>query len=176
MNKKIIYLSVGIVAVIIALFAFNGFLTKEVIIEAPITQEPVVEIISINNLLVPDQAADSEIFVEKILLRSDEKGGFVVIYEAVETTEGTSTLFEFGDAIASSSYISPGVTDNTLVSAYEDVSLEVGDVLIAVLYADEGDMLWDGETDTLILGDDEKPVQVIFNILSQGDIDIGPKL
>ena len=79
MNKKIVYLGVGIIVVIVALFVFNSFLSKEVIEEAIVEETPVVDVISINNLIVPNQAAETEIFVEKVLLKSNESGGFVVI-------------------------------------------------------------------------------------------------
>ncbi len=176
MNKKIIYLVVGIVVVIVAFFVFNSLLNKRVV-EPPTEEPPVVDVISINNLIVPDQAAETEIFVEKVLLKSDENGGFVIIRrEGTSTTTGTTTEEFVGDIVGVSRYLDPGVVDNLIVSLNDNETVEVGEILVAALYADDGDGLWNEETDVPLVNGEGLPILVSFTIMSQGDIDIGPKL
>ena len=161
MNKKIIYLIVGLIVIAIALFAFNKFLKEEVIEEPIITETPEeepVEIISVNNLVVPDQAPGSEVFVEKVLLKTDGAGGFVVVYRVTE--EG-----EAGDIIGVSEYLEPGVTENLVVALNEGETVQVGDTIIAILHTDSGDGVWNFETDTSITDDEGNVVQVTFTIL-----------
>ena len=161
MNKKVVYLFVGLVVVIIALFAFNKFLKEEVveepiIIETP-TEEP-IEIISINNIVVPDQAPGNEVFVEKVLLKTDENGGFVVVHRLNED-EGV------GDVIGISRYLEPGVTENLIVFLNEGETAEIGETVIAMLHADDGDGVWNSETDMLIVDNEGNIVQITFTII-----------
>ena len=164
MNKKIIYLIVGLIIVIIALFAFNKFL-KEEVVEEPIVEEPPVEepteepieIISVNNLVVPNQAPGTEIFVEKILLKTDGKGGFVTIHRVNE--EG-----ETEEIMGVSSYFEPGVTENILVVLNEGETVDAPLEMVAMLHADDGDGVWNSETDIPLLDDEGNIVQVVFTM------------
>ena len=161
MNKKIIYLIVGLIIVIIALFGFNKFL-KEEVVEEPIIEEPPVEepieIISINTLVVPDQAPGDEVYVEKVLLKTDGNGGFVVVYRVTEDGET-------GDVIGVSRYLEPGVTENLVVTLNEGETVEIDETVIVVLHADDGNSVWNSETDMSLTDDEGNIVQVIFTIV-----------
>lgn len=161
MNKKIIYLIVGLIIVIIALFAFNKFLKNEVVEEPPVDKSPVempVEIISIDTLVVPDQAPGDEIFVEKVLLKTDGNGGFVVVHRVTEDGET-------GDVIGVSRYLEPGVTENLVVDLNEGETVEVDETVVAMLHADDGDGVWNPETDMSLTDDEGNIIQVIFTIV-----------
>jgi hypothetical protein len=161
MNKKIIYLIVGLIVIAIALFAFNKLLKEEVVEEPIITETPEeeqVEIISVNNLIVPDQAPGAEVFVEKVLLKTDEDGGFVVIHRVTE--DGDT-----GEVIGVSRYLEPGITENLVVVLNEDETVEVGETVTAILYADDGNGVWNSETDMPITDDEGIIIQATFTIL-----------
>ena len=162
MNKKITYLIIGLIIIIVALFGFNKFLKKEVIeeppvVEKPLTEEP-IEIISIDTLVVPDQAPGDEIFVEKVLLKTDGNGGFVVVHRVTEDGET-------GDVIGVSRYLEPGVTENLVVDLNEGETVEVDETVVAMLHADDGDGVWNPETDMSLTDDEGNIIQVIFTIV-----------
>ena len=161
MNKKIIYLVVGLIVVIAALFVFNKFLKEEVIEEPTLPEvlpEEMVEIISVNNLIVPDQATGDEIFVGKVLLKTDENGGFVVVHRVTENGDT-------GEVIGVSRYLEPGITENLVVTLNEGETVEVGETVIAMLHADNGDGMWDSETDMAIPDNEGIIIQATFTIL-----------
>ena len=161
MDKKILYLIIGLIIVALALFAVNKLL-KEEVVEDPtvpeIVEEELVEIISINNIDVPDQAPGSEIFIGTVLLKTDEAGGFVIIHRATEDGEA-------GDIIGVSQYLSPGVTENFVVALNEGEVVEIDETVIAMLHADDGDGVWNSETDISIINSEGDAVMSMFTII-----------
>ena len=160
MNKKVIYLIIGIIVVVVALFAFNKFLKKEVIEEPLIVEIPVeipVEIISVNNLVVPNQAPGTEIFIERVLLKTDGNGGFVIIHRTEDNNAG--------EIVGVSNYIEPGITDNVTTLLNDGETVEIDEVLIAILHGDDGDGVWNSETDTPLTDDEGSIIQVTFTII-----------
>ena len=166
MNKKVVYLIVGLIIVIIALFVFNKIL-KEEVIEDPIVKETpseeLAETISVNNLVVPNQAPGTEVFVEKILFKTDGNGGFVTIHRVNE--EG-----ETGEIMGVSSYFEPGVTENILVVLNEGETIDVPLEMVAMLHTDDGDGVWTSETDIPLLDDEGNIVQVFFTMDNLEDV------
>ena len=166
MNKKIIYLIIGIIIIILALFGFNKFLKKEVIEDPLIEEIPVeipVEVISVDNLVVPDQAPGDEVYVEKVLLRTDGEGGFVTIHKTNEEEEA-------GNMIGVSAYLETGVTENLLVVLNEGEIIDNPSDLVAVLHADDGDGVWNPETDLPLLDDEGNIVQIVFTMGNVEDV------
>ena len=169
MNKKILYLVIGLIIIAIALFAVNKFLKEEVVEESVVPEvveeENLVEIISVNNIDAADQAPGNEMFIEKVLLKTDGSGGFVVIYR---TTEDGET----GDIIGVSDYLAPGVTDNLVVTLDEGEVVEIDETVIAMLYADDGDGVWNSETDMPIV--DNKGVIIKSTFTIKDDLEAVP--
>ena len=161
MDKKILYLIIGLIIVAFALFAVNKLLKEEVVEEptAPeVVEEELVEIISINNIDVPDQAPGNEVFVGKVLLKTEENGGFVIIHRATEDGE-------VGDIIGVSQYLTPGVTENFVVTLNEGEVVEIDETVIAMLHADDGDGVWNSETDISIINSEGDVVMSAFTII-----------
>jgi len=150
MNKKIVYFIVVIVFIVIGFFAFNKFLKNE--------REVSVENISINNIIVPDQAPGNEIFVEEVLLEAKEAGGFVIFYRINEDNSE-------GDMIGNSRYLSPGFTKNFLVPLYKGETAEIGETILAVLHSDNGDSVWDYEKDLATKDIEGNIIKVTFKII-----------
>ena len=161
MNKKVVYLIVGLIIVIMAFFAFNKFLKEKVVEEPPVieppTEEP-IEIISINNLVVPNQAPGTEIFVEKVLLKTNENGGFVIVHRVTEDGD-------IGEIIGVSRYLEPGVTKNLVVALNEGETVEIDETVVAMLHVDDGDGVWNSETDKPIIDNEGVIIQVPFTII-----------
>lgn len=170
MNKNIVYLIIAIVIIVIGLFAFNGFLAKEVgvenetpdIVEQDEPQD-IEPIITQDGIVVPDQAGGDSVFIEKVLLKESGSGGFVVIHEVGEDGE-------LGDTIGASQYFEPGSTEIVEVLLNEGVTVDVGDTLIAVLYGDDGDKVFNAELDQQLVNDAGDPVTVQFSILAEEDL------
>jgi hypothetical protein len=162
-SKKVLYLFIAIVVIILLLFGMNTYLSSRVSDEPEGIDTPQVEVISIDNMVVPDQAAGSEVFIEKVLLKSDGAGGYVVIHRVGE--DGAP-----GEIIGSSQYLEPGVTQNFLVSLYDGQTVDVGDRVIAMLHTDDGDKAFDATLDGAIVDDLGAVVMVTFNILAEEDI------
>lgn len=159
-TKKLIYLFIAIVVIILALFAFNKFLSRQVVDDGVVEEVPPV---SVTNIIVPDQAGNNSVFVEEVSLKEGGPGGFVGIYR---TTEDGST----GELIGVSGYLESGVvTNNFIVNLYEDETFAVGEKLIALVHADDGDMIWNKDVD-MPMEYNEGLVMVTFTILSEEDI------
>lgn len=165
-NKKIMYWVGGIVVCIIGFFGLNAFLnkptdTKESSVDNVVGQ---AEVISVDNIVVPDQAGSSKIFVEKVLLKTNGKGGYVVIHRTAK--DGTP-----GVIIGVSKYLEPGVNDNIVVPLNSGETVAIGDKLIAMLHGDNGDTIWNDATlDAPILREDGSNVMWKFSILDEKDL------
>ncbi|MCK5096011.1 MAG: hypothetical protein KAR24_01510 [Candidatus Pacebacteria bacterium] len=157
MDKKITYLVVTIVVAIIAILAFNIFLKKEVE-EVPVVEDSQVEIISINSILTPDQAGGEEVFIEKVLLKTDENGGFVVVHRVAE--DGA-----LGGVIGVSEYLTPGVHDNFVITLDEGETVEVGENVIVMLHGDNGDGVFNPKEDGALVDGGGNVVMISFTIL-----------
>ena len=167
-NKKIAYWVGGIAVCIVGLFALNTFLNKGAVVresEKKVEQSGNgAEIISVDNLVIPDQASGDKIFVEKVLLKTGGKGGFVVIHKT--KSDGTP-----GDIIGVSKYLEPGVTENLVVPLNKDQKVAIGDKVIGMLDADNGDKIWnDATADAPILNSSGNFVMWKFNILAEEDL------
>jgi hypothetical protein len=187
MNKRIVYLIIALLVVAGALFALNGYLAREVGVEptpddsiivddgtVPETPEPVTE----DSLMVPDQAAEGEIFLQEVAFLDEGPGGFVVIHRVTE--EG-----EVGDIIGVSNYLAAGRHQNVLVTLNEGETVAIDESVIAMLHTDDGDQIFDGALDvpltksvsmeveteegtTTEMG--EEIIMVTFNILDEEDL------
>lgn len=157
MDKKITYLVVTIVVAIIAILIFNVFLKKEVV-EEPVIKDSQIEIISVNSILTPDQAGGEEVFIEKVLLKTDGNGGFVVAYR---TTEDGS----LGGVIGVSEYLTPGEHDNFIITLNDEEVIEIGENIIAILHGDNGDGEFSLEEDGALVDDEGNVVMSSFTVL-----------
>lgn len=165
-TKKNIYWVVGgIVACIAGFFVLNMFLNRSATNQEPVdTSVAQGDVVTENTIRVPDQASESQIFVEEVRLKTDGNGGFVVIRRVAEG--GVQS-----DEIGVSDYIKPGANKNIVVSLNVGETLAVGEKLVAELYGDDDDMLWNGaETDKLLMYDDGSPVMSEFTILAEEDL------
>lgn len=179
MNKKIKILISVIVLVIVFLFTLNYFLQKEekiIVDEIPNFVEN-VDIIAINNLIIPDQAGGSEIFLEKILLKTEGNGGYVLIHEAIEVDnekkeDGLSNviMYEKGEVLGVSNYFAPGVVKNKIMGLNNSVIVEAGDVLFAVLHEDDGNGVYLEEEDLEAKHKDGSILIIQFNIVAEEDL------
>jgi len=162
-SKKILYLVSGIIIIILALFGFNKFLSNTVV-EAPVVDDTQgVEVISIDNVIVPDQASGDQVFIEKVLLKSDGFGGYVVIHRV--TDDGAP-----GEIVGVSNYLEPGISENFLITLNEGQTVDIGESVIAMLHADDGDKVFDVALDGAIVNDQGAVVMALFNILAEEDI------
>jgi hypothetical protein len=163
-NNKVVYWVVGIIACIAGFFALNMFLSRPaaVINESEIAKtQDQNEVVSVDNVVIPDQASGSTVFVEKVLLKTGGKGGFVVVHRAKQ--DGMP-----GEIIGVSKYLEPGVTENLLVSLDKDIKVSTGDKLIGMIHADNGDKTWnDASADSPILNASGGIVMWKFNILAE---------
>ena len=157
MDKKITYLVVTIVVAIIAIFVFNMFLKKEVE-EVPVVEDSQVEIISVNSILTPDQAGGEEVFIEKVLLKTDENGGFVIVHRVTE--DGA-----LGGVIGVSEYLAPGVHDNFTITLNEGEAIMVGENIVVMLHGDNGDGVFSLEEDGALVDEGGNVIMVSFTIL-----------
>ena len=162
-NKSIIIFSAVIVVVIAGFFALNTFLKDTVVNEeesATVAETPEQ---TPEELVVPTQAGGDNVFVEKVSL---DKDGFVAIYRTQE--DGTP-----GKLIGVTKLLPSGVRENFLMNIDEVVN--EGDVLFAELYVDNGDGVFDAQSDNPFVKDGE-PIMVKFNIVSEGALEDEVKL
>jgi hypothetical protein len=162
-GKKVLYLFIFVLFIIGAMFAFNYFMANKDVSDELVDELPQEDVIAIDNVLVPDQAASDEIYVEKALLRSDEAGGYVTVFRTDESGMPTGM-------IGVSSYLEPGISDNFLVPLDEGETVEVGDTLVAMLYGDDGDGVWSEDLDTVLMDENGQIVMTSFTILAEEDI------
>jgi len=180
MNKKVLYFVVVLIVIVLGLFVFNKIL-KEKIVEVPepnATNEEIVDpnIISVNELIVPDQAPGREVFIEKVSFKTDDDGGFVVIFSIETDEQGEQTR----SAIGISQYFAHGTTlENFIVNLTEDLDEDllpvVGDIVVASLYKNadqQADQLAPEDTqsphlerDGQIVDEYDKPIEVFFKII-----------
>lgn len=146
MNKKIIGLFVVIVIVIVGLFAVNAFLKDDMVEpgSSVIEDNTVVDeyVVTKDMIMVPDQAAGSEVFVERVELL---EGGYVVIHRAAmeemaemdeEAAEDAEPAYSVGAIIGISEYLEAGVAENFIVALNEGETTEVDEKIYAMLHTE----------------------------------------
>lgn len=158
MDKKITYLIGLIVVAIVTILAFNMFL-KEEVIEDDVIEDTQVDIISIDSIITPDHAVGEEVYIEKVTLKTDGNGGFVVVYRGTGENE-------LGDMIGVSKYLAPGEYEHLIVALNDGEVVEIGDNVIAVLHSDNGDGVFDIDVDGAIVDPNGNVVMVSFSILN----------
>jgi len=172
---------------VIALFAFNSFLREEEgLVETPTMQveeqqQEEVEVISVDNLIVPDQAGGEEVFIERVLLKTGGQGGYVTVHRAIITMgdivaeegyegEIEDEFYSPGDMIGVSEYLEPGVTQNMIMPLEDGEEVVAGDVILAVLHTDDGDKIFVAENDPVLTDDEGNEIMVSFEILAEEDL------
>jgi len=183
MNKKVIYFILVIVVVVIGLFVVSKLLKDKMTNESEVVNTPNEEVInphlvSVNELIVPDQAPGQEVFIEKVSFKTDGDGGFVVISSIkeevdnqVDNQEGPSRVI-----IGISQYFSQGtILENFIVKlkdGLEETAVPVvGDTVVVSLYkkADQTNLdsepMPDVELGGFLVGEQGKPIEVFFKIL-----------
>ena len=178
MNKKVLYFVIVLIVIVLGLFVFNKIL-KEKIVKVPeipnATNEEIVDpnIVSVNEIIAPDQAPGREVFIEKASFKTDGDGGFVVI-SLLNFADATSTPTR--TTIGVSQYFALGtILENFIVNLIEDLDEDllpmVGDTVVASLYKKADQPNLEGEIQSSIgLGEqivDEqgKHIEVFFKII-----------
>ncbi|MBU2010121.1 hypothetical protein KKG37_01355, partial [Patescibacteria group bacterium] len=176
--KKVLYFVIVLIVIVLGLFVFNKIL-KEKIVKVPeipnATNEEIVDpnIVSVNEIIAPDQAPGREVFIEKASFKTDGDGGFVVI-SLLNFADATSTPTR--TAIGVSQYFALGtILENFIVNLIEDLDEDllpmVGDTVVASLYKKADQPNLEGEIQSSIgLGEqivDEqgKHIEVFFKII-----------
>ena len=67
--------------------------------------------------------------------------------------------------IGVSRYLEPGVTENLVITLGGGETVEVDETVVAMLHADDGNGVWDSETDMPLTDDEGNIIQVIFTIV-----------
>lgn len=179
MNKKVLYFVIVLIVIVLGLFVFNKIL-KEKIVEVPETSnvtnnEEIVDpnIVSVNEIIAPDQAPGREVFIEKASFKTDGDGGFVVI-SLLNFADATSTPTR--TAIGLSQYFALGtILENFIVNLTEDLDEDllpmVGDTVVASLYKKADQPNLEGEIQSSIglgeqiVNEQGKPIEVFFKII-----------
>ena len=167
-QSKVWLLVLGLLGLVVLGFVFFNEATPEIIPPTPAdTQEGMEEVgeeienldmesgvaTEANGLVVSNQSVEDSIFVETAIL---EVPGYVVIHK----TEADGSA---GEVIGFSNLLPAGETEDFVILMDEEIF--IGEELIAMLHADDGDAFFEYPgADQPILDQFGNPVQVIFEI------------
>lgn len=195
MNTSIKYLGGIIIVILIALFVFNAFMKDEYVDEPTVRVDDIPEVVLPleYEVVAPEQAVSSEVYIEKASV-VDLEGGYVVLHrtavdsEEVEDMEGEVTEDIEGEAvpvmvedqesslgviIGVSALLPQGFNERILVSLNDGEELVVDEVIYAVMYIDDADGVFNVELDSPAEGD---KAQTSIHVVDQGALEDETKL